>query len=252
MKDTLETVRWTGRSLQYLFDYILFNDFLGNSFGGSHHEVITELELVQFKLSSKPSDGGLNVLTDFFARSDTSLTKVTLGWCDVGSRRDASQLLAAFHSNRTVTDLTIRHVRNLQGAALCACLSGLLQNMPQLHWLECGLGYVDLYGEKRIRAGQRDTGLDVNRTLKVLDLGRCDLRDDGIRIIADALVVGKNTTMDVLCVHYNGISSNGLPHITRILQSTRLKSIRLGGQAIFEDGETATRDLPVFYQDTSF
>ena len=70
-----------------------------------------------------------------------------------------------------------------------------------------------------------------------------DLRDDGIRIIADALVVGKNTTMDVLCVHYNGISSNGLPHITRILQSTRLKSIRLSGQAIFDDDETGTRDF---------
>jgi hypothetical protein len=51
--------------------------------------------------------------------------------------KDASQLVAAFHTNQTVTeDFTVR-VDNLQGAALGNSLSGLMESMPQLQRLDC-------------------------------------------------------------------------------------------------------------------
>jgi hypothetical protein len=82
-------------------------DFLDNV-DGSHEVIITDLALDYCRLVSNPSDGGWEVLRTFFSRSDTKLTKVRLEGCDVGTAEETLQLLAAFQSNRTVTDLTIR------------------------------------------------------------------------------------------------------------------------------------------------
>jgi hypothetical protein len=73
---------------------------------GAHEVVrITGLILDHPSLVRDPSpDVGLNVLTDDFARSDTTLTNVTLNSCNFGRQQEASQLLAAFHTNRTVID----------------------------------------------------------------------------------------------------------------------------------------------------
>jgi hypothetical protein len=101
------------RSLQHLVDFV-------DNIDSSHEVVITELKLYQVTLISDPSDGGLNVLREFFSRSHTgtALTKVTLLYCDFGiNQLDAEQLLAAFHTSRTVTDLSIRRIRKLEGAA---------------------------------------------------------------------------------------------------------------------------------------
>jgi hypothetical protein len=108
------------QSLQHLID------FLDNV--ESHEVAITELYFSDIELVSDPSpDGGLDVLKDFFGRSDTTVTKVALYWCKFGSTQDASQLLAAFHTNRIITDLAISHgVPNLEGAALGNSISGLM------------------------------------------------------------------------------------------------------------------------------
>ena len=99
---------------------------------------ITDVVLANVGLSSHPSDGSLNVLRDFFARSDTTLAKVSLHQCNFGSQQDAEQLLAAIHTNRTVFDLSIRfRVAKLQDAALGDYVSAILQNMPQLQRLSC-------------------------------------------------------------------------------------------------------------------
>jgi hypothetical protein len=95
------------RSLEHLVD------FLDN--GDSHK--VTELVIADFCLL-QPFDGGLEILRSFFARSDTTLTKVRLYCCTFGSAQEASQLLAAFQTNTTVTDLAIHTIVNLQGAAL--------------------------------------------------------------------------------------------------------------------------------------
>jgi hypothetical protein len=108
----------------------------------SHEEVtITELELIRCidMVSARTApDGGLGVLRTFFARSDTTLTSVSLSFCIFGGEEDASQLLSAFQTNRTVTDfLAVGYVCNLRGATLGNCLSTLMQNMPQLQRLDC-------------------------------------------------------------------------------------------------------------------
>jgi Leucine Rich repeat len=75
--------------------------------------------------------------------------------------------------------------------------------------------------QKGVRAIQ--PGLQVNRTLRELDLSSCGIGDDGIRLIADALV--GNTTMDSLHISYNPITSVALDDITRMIESTQLKTI---------------------------
>jgi hypothetical protein len=87
--------------------------------------VVTELELEAVRLlpsahlGNHPSDaegGGdgdddgsaLEALRAFcFARSDTKLTKVSLFECDFGQQEQATQLVAAFHTNRIVVDVAI-------------------------------------------------------------------------------------------------------------------------------------------------
>jgi hypothetical protein len=129
------------------------------------HEVdipVTELKLDAIELSL-PHDGGLELLCTFFTRSDTTLTKATLSWCHFGTAQDAAQLLAAFETNRTVTDLTIYRIRNLHGTALGNSLSRLLQNMSHLQRLACTSLYAD--GVQAFRPA-----LQANRTLREWDL----------------------------------------------------------------------------------
>jgi Leucine Rich repeat len=204
-------------SLEHLFD-VLDNAAVDES----RVVAVTELKLHDLRLFTEPSDGGLNVLQRFFSRSDTTLTKVTLDMCTFGGHQDASQLFAAFRTNTTVTDLEIHVVFNLEGAVLGACLSGLLgTDMPlQLQRLDC---IYSRLGAEGVRALQ--PALQENRTLRKLNLTCCRLEDDGIRIIADSLV--GNTIMDVLDIGWNDITSGGLADITRILESIRLKTIRL-------------------------
>jgi hypothetical protein len=179
---------------------------------------ITELVLANVHLK-EPSDGGVNVFKAFFTRSDTTLTKVTLQWSDFGSQQDTSQLIAAFETNRTVTDLSILGIRDLYGSALGSSLSGLMRNMPQLQRLECRLLSVE-----EVRAFQ--PGLQANQKLKELSFHCCyNMGDEGIRLIADALV--GNTTMDTLDICENRITPVGLDDITRLIESTQLQKVTL-------------------------
>jgi Leucine Rich repeat len=195
---------------------------------GDTHD-IAGLELHFFSLA-QPSDGGLNVLCDFFARSDTTLTKVSLQHCDFGSQQDASQLLAAFETNTTVTDIEIERICHLEYAALGNSLSGLMQNMPQLQRLSCSCT-INLCMEG-VRALQ--PGLRNNQTLKELNLFYCRIGDEGIRLIADALV--GNTIIEVLDISSNYLSSKSLPNITRIIETTHLRKIMLANDdGVFDD-----------------
>jgi hypothetical protein len=47
----------------------------------------------------------------------------------------ATQLIAVFETNRTIKDLSLLRITNLEDAALGDSLSGLMQNMPQLQRL---------------------------------------------------------------------------------------------------------------------
>jgi Leucine Rich repeat len=201
------------RSWQHLVDFLDNGD-------NSHEVVMTELELCAVELS-EPSDGSLQVLQRFFSRSDTSLKKVTLWSSDFGSAQETSRLLEAFHTNRTVTDLTIKCLGNLERAALGNSLSNLMQNMPLLLRLDCSYNTnLQVTGVRALLPA-----LQANRTLRELDLSFCLFADEGIRILADALA--GNTTMEALKIDGNSITPIGLDDITRILESTQLKKITL-------------------------
>jgi Ran GTPase-activating protein (RanGAP) involved in mRNA processing and transport len=227
------------RSLQHLVDFLEKNKNNNNNNNNgqngddSHEEaiVITELPLLDIALS-EPSDGGLIVLRDFFSRSDTALTKVTLSWSYFGTAEEASHLIAAFQTNRTVTDLTIRQISNLRGSALGNCLSGVLQHMPQLERLCCSWSALRVEG---IRALQ--PALQANRTLRALNLSHSSIGNEGIRLIADSLV--GNTTIEIFNIGYTGITSRGRDDITRILASTRLHKTDLATNKIFSDAASA-------------
>jgi Leucine Rich repeat len=65
--------------------------------------------------------------------------------------------------------------------------------------------------------------------LRESNLSQCGIGDKGIRLIADVLV--GNAIMDKLDIGYNALTAVGLDDITRILESTQLASINVGGNA---------------------
>jgi Leucine Rich repeat len=195
------------RSWQHLVDYLDDRD---------SHEV-TELGLDYCRLC-RPVDSGWNVLRNFFSRSNTTLTKVTFwNYFHFGNQQDASLLLAAFQGNRTVSELSIGKIVNIDGSALGSSLSGLLQNMTQLHRLVC----CDVNLSDSVSAMQ--PGLRSKQTLKELCLSACQLDDEALCLLADALV--GNTTIEIFNISWNHITSAGLPHIMRLIESMRLRKI---------------------------
>jgi Ran GTPase-activating protein (RanGAP) involved in mRNA processing and transport len=152
------------------------------------------------------------------------LTKVTLNECEFGSEQDASQHFASFHTNRTVVDLTIHRIHNLEGAALGNSLSGLMENMPQLRLLDC-----DSYPFVEVVRGFQ-AALRMNRTWRELTLSDCYMGNEGIRIVVDALA--GNSTMDALDLSCNAITDVGLADISRTLELTQLKKIVLWGNEV--------------------
>jgi Leucine Rich repeat len=210
------------RSVQHLVDFL--------DSGEETAKRVTALKLFSAGLVFHPSpDGGLEVLRNFFARNCTTLTKVTLKHCEFGTPEDTSHLLTGFHTNRTVTYLTIGYI-HLEGAALGNSVSRLIQNMPQLQRLSCLWSPLMAEG---IRAMQ--PGLCNNQTLKELDLYLCQISDEGVRALADALV--GNTTMELLILSDNNITPQGLRDITRMIESTRLQTIAFAysNKGIFEN-----------------
>jgi hypothetical protein len=68
---------------------------------------VKHLKLIYVR-KPNPSDDGFGAVRDLFARSDTTLTTISLWECNFDTAQNQSQLLAAFHTNRTVTDLALR------------------------------------------------------------------------------------------------------------------------------------------------
>jgi Leucine Rich repeat len=159
----------------------------------------------------------LNVLSAFFARSDSTLTDVLLDECDFGRQEVACLVLEAFHTNRTITDLEIRSgVAHLEGTALGNSLADLMQKKaPQFKRLDL---YLTELNVATIRASVHfNQHCERIETLKSLHLQRCGLGDEGIRLIVNALV--GNTIMESLILTENSITAAGLPDITRIIES---------------------------------
>jgi Leucine Rich repeat len=135
-------------------------------------------------------------------------------------------LLSGFESNRTVLDLTISGIRNLEGegtAALGSSLCTLLQYNSVLQRLK----YRGSLSAAGILALQ--PGLRTNQTLKELHLPFCGIGNDGIRLLAGGLV--GNATLKVLDIRNNRITSTALVDISRMIASTRLEKVDAGGNS---------------------
>jgi Leucine Rich repeat len=68
--------------------------------------------------------------------------------------------------------------------------------------------------------------LSRHEFLEELDLCRCRLGDEGIQLIANALV--GNTIMEVLSIQGNEITHVGLAAISQLLESTQLETLAFG------------------------
>jgi Leucine Rich repeat/Leucine Rich Repeat len=80
-----------------------------------------------------------------------------------------------------------------------------------------------------IRAFQ--PALRENRYLQELRLSQCRMYDEGLHLIADALV--GNTTLEILNIRQNEITSNGIADITRLVEDSRLKELNLSRNPVF-------------------
>jgi hypothetical protein len=195
---------------------------------------VKELHLVFFRLLH-PSDGRLDTLLNFF-ESDTTLTMVALSNCDFGSQQATVRLLGAFYRNTSITELHITNISHLRDAARGTCLAELLQNNE----------HFTLRSFLNLQAvvPMQPRGLHSNCHLKGLCLRACGLGvagGGGLCLIADILV--GNTTLESLDISDNRIRSDGLPHITRILESTQLKDISFDKNNRILGDDNATRHL---------
>jgi Ran GTPase-activating protein (RanGAP) involved in mRNA processing and transport len=95
-----------------------------------------------------------------------------------------------------------------------------MQNMPQLQRLDCSESALRVEGVRALQPS-----LQANRTLKELSLWGCEIGNEGISVLADSLA--GNTTIDILKIGYNEITSNVLDDITRLLESTHLCKVDL-------------------------
>ena len=234
----------TRRSALFLFD------FLRKTQEGSKIEDSPPIkELIMTGLTFD-STTNLPVVCDFFASSSSAsvstpaprrLTKVTLDICRCRSLEDAEQLLAAFETNRTVTDLTITtlHVydpiRLPDSMGRFSGVARILQNNTFLRRLDCRQTFFSEQGFQTLQTMGLRSSIGAN--LKTLNLARCDLGDRGIRAVANGLLAdgNSNTTLQVLKLHGNGASSASLPLFTRILEATQVKVFSIDGHLNLSD-----------------
>ena len=178
-----------------------------------------------------------------------------------GRNRDDFQLLEAFDANRTVTDLVIAFgFQNipLEGAAM-GKITFRFDHAKHGTVAKAGTSTATALGVKGVRAFQ--PALRANRTLKQMDLPSCcGLDNECIHLLADALA--SNTTMDALNVKKNDITSVCFDDITRLLESTQLKTINVWNYSgIFNDqsatlhfvstlqqNKSTVQELPMFYR----
>jgi hypothetical protein len=108
------------------------------------------------------------------------------------------------------------------------------------------LHFWDCLDVEAIRAMQ--PGLRANRTLRELCLAFCDLDEERLRLLADALV--GNTSLDVLDLYGNQqFTSNGAADVTRLVQFTQLKNIdAAGNSSLFADKDAVESFISVLQQ----
>jgi Leucine Rich repeat len=123
--------------------------------------------------------------------------------------KDAGRLLSSLHRNESITELELRYF-GLEGQTGGKHLSDLMQNNSTLTTLVCLFHHLGVDGARALQPGLRE-----NRTVDTLVLSHCWLGDEGLGLVAHALE--GNSSLAHLILDRNGITANGLPHLTRLL-----------------------------------
>jgi hypothetical protein len=163
----------------------------------------------------------VEILRAYFATRTMSLRNIQFIGVSLGNT-NGGRLLSGLHGNTSVIQLVLCRI-GLEFAAGGTVISQLLQHNLCLTQLICFKLQLGRPGARALQVALR-----ANRMVQVFGISNCDLDDDGLSIIVDALQ--GNTTMKRLFIAGNNItSSNGLPHVTRLLQHQAMRAISLEG-----------------------
>jgi hypothetical protein len=109
----------------------------------------------------------------------------------------------------------------LEGAAGGEVVSTLMQNNSNLKLLFFRFNPLGVQGARALQSGIRG-----NQTVHTLVLQQCQLGDQGVSLVVDAILEG-NTKIKILSLHGNHITASGLPHVTRLLRLLRQRDSSL-------------------------
>lgn len=135
-------------------------------------------------------------------------------------RGNGGLLLSGLHHNTSVTKLFLVY-GGFEGVMGGQQIAALLRTNTHLQDLVCGR--LSLLGPQGLSI--LSSGLQANETLKSLVLDDCELGDHGASLIANAIHGSSN--VEKLHLTNNGITSNGLPHVTRLLEHDSLGFISI-------------------------
>jgi Ran GTPase-activating protein (RanGAP) involved in mRNA processing and transport len=130
---------------------------------------------------------------------------------------EGGRLLSGLHGVNSVTHLRLFDV-GLAGTTGGIVISELLQNSLSLRYFMCDGHRLGVEGAQALHASLR-----ANQTLQVLRLVQCALGNEGLSIIVDA--VQDNNTILSFDFSGNGITSDALHHVIRLLQRKSLRAI---------------------------
>lgn len=203
------------------------------------------------------------ILREYFRT--TTLSRVSLGSCEEGFLGNdlGGQLLSGLHENASVTFLELDTIGLDGGRVGGEIISGLLARMRNLTILHCWNAPLRLEGAQQLQAGIR-----ASPTLERLKLHACELGDEGVRLLVEAVEEGNtNNTITHVDLSRNELTSASLPHLTQLLEHESIKSISLcENDRLFDDVQATCdffgsaqkelrlshRDLPQHALDTLF
>jgi Leucine Rich repeat len=155
------------------------------------------------------NQAAVEIFRAYFASRNMALRHICFNSVNLHNE-NGRRLLSGLHGNTSVKKLELYSV-GMVGSTGGEIITEFLQNNNSLEKLNCHRLSLGIQGARSLQPG-----LGANQTLKHLCLDGCRLGDEGVAAIVEGLE--GNTTMTSLNLAFNDITSNGLPHVTKLLQ----------------------------------
>ncbi|XP_045387790.1 NACHT, LRR and PYD domains-containing protein 13 [Lemur catta] len=174
-------------------------------------------------------DNGVEVLCGALTHSRCTLERLELWFCQLGAL-SCRHLSAALLKNNSLKHLNLskNNLRDEGVKFLCEALS-----RP-----ECNLKSLDLSGCSFTAKGCQELAdaLKHNHNLKILDIGRNDLQDDGVKLLCEALKAS-NCALNTLGLEKCNLTAACCQHLSSVLSSCNsLVNLNLIGNDLETDG----------------